>query len=461
MSFRPCNANQLLLLVPLTVLLACVPTQESTSGLPVPEAASDAAAGSLAIHCGRLLDGVADEPSLDATVLIVDEHIEAVGTGIDIPAGTPTLDLPDHTCLPGLLDLHTHLADKDDSTGDLREVYDYTEEEIREVGRVNAARTLSAGFTTVRDVGTYHAFTDAALRDAIERGDFPGPRMQVAGFYLTVPAGGGDLVIPDVPEEEIPASVRRGVARGAEAFRARAEEAAAGGADLLKVIASGAVLAFGGVPGAPEMTPEELAAVVEVARAHGLRVAAHAHGAESIKDAILAGATTIEHASLADEEALQLALEHQVPLAMDVYNGNWIDTVGRRDGWPQEFLDKNIETVDAQRQAFARAYEIGVPLVYATDAAVYPHGDNGKQFRIMVGLGMTPIDAIRSATSVAARVMGWEDRVGALRPGLYGDLVAVAGDPLEEISLLEHPDVVVKGGEIFVGTELLENAPGY
>jgi imidazolonepropionase-like amidohydrolase len=405
---------------------------------------------SLAVHCGRLIDGISDHPLEGATVLIVGERIDSVGRDVAVPRGARELDLAGHTCLPGLLDLHTHLADRDDGSGDLRDILAYTDEEVRATGRSNARRTLEAGFTTVRDVGTYRAFADAALRDAIERGDTPGPRMQVAGFYLTIPGGGGDLLIPGVAEEEIPAELRRGVARGPEEFAARAEDAAAGGADLLKVIASGAVLAYGGIPGEPEMTPAEIAAVVEVAHRHGLKVAAHAHGARSIKEAILAGADTIEHASLADEEALLLAREHGVALAMDVYNGDWIDTEGRRRGWPQEFLDKNLETVEAQRRAFARAWELGVPIVYATDSAVYPHGDNARQFAIMVGLGMAPMDAIRSATSVAARSMGWEERVGSLAPGLYGDLVAVAGDPLEDIALLEHPEVVIKGGRMVV-----------
>lgn len=428
------------------LLLGCggVPGGSTSPAAEAPEA-------TLAIRCGRLLDGIAGAPLSDATVLVDGERIAAVGTDVAVPEGTPVLDLGSDTCLPGLIDMHTHLADKDDSTGDLSAVLHRSDEELLAIGRANAAKTLAAGFTTVRDVGTYNAFADAALRDAIRRGDFPGPRMQVAGFYLTIPGGGGDLLIPGIPEEEIPARVRRGVARGPEAFRAKAEEAVAGGADLLKVIASGAVLAYGGVPGQPEMTREEIAAVVEVAHRHGLKVAAHAHGAQSIKDAISAGVDTVEHASLADEEALVMAKEHGVALAMDVYNGDWIDSEGRRQGWPQEFLDNNLATVEEQRRAFARAYELGVPLVYATDAAVYPHGDNAKQFAIMVGLGMTPADAIRSATSVAARYMGWEDRVGALRPGLYADLVAVAGDPLEDITVLEHPDMVVKGGEVVGG----------
>jgi imidazolonepropionase-like amidohydrolase len=301
----------------------------------------------------------------------------------------------------------------------------------------------------VRDVGTYIAWVDRDLRDAIKQGSAIGPRMQVAGFYLTIPAGGGDLVIPGHPESSIPPAVRMGVARGPEQFRQKAELAVAGGADVLKIIASGAVLAFGGVPGEREMLPEEIKAVVDVAHAHGLKVAAHAHGAQSIKDAILAGADTIEHASLIDDEAIELARRHGTALAMDVYNGDYIDTVGREEKWPEEFLRKNIETTEAQRQGFTRAHRAGVDIVFATDAAVYPHGLNARQFPIMVQRGMTPMQAIQSATSVAARHMGWDDRVGSLQAGRFADLIAVKGDPLADITRLQDVAVVIKGGLAF------------
>jgi imidazolonepropionase-like amidohydrolase len=212
------------------------------------------------------------------------------------------------------------------------------------------------------------------------------------------------------------------------------------------VIASGAVLAYGGVPGAREMSEEDIAAVVKVAHANGRKVAAHAHGADSIKDAIRAGVDTIEHASLIDDEAIALAKEHDVALSMDVYNGDYIDTVGRAEHWPDEFLRKNLETTELQRQGFTKAYRAGVPIVFGTDAAVYPHGDNAKQFRIMVERGMTPMDAIKSATSVAAKYQGLSDRTGALTPGHFGDLIAVKGDPLQDITVLEHVAVVIKGG---------------
>ena len=301
----------------------------------------------------------------------------------------------------------------------------------------------------LRNVGAYNGWAGRVLRDRINSGEIDGPRMQVAGFYLTIPGGGGDLVIPGYDEEDIPARIRMGVARGPDEFRQKAQAAVDGGADVLKAIASGAVLAFGGVPGAPEMTREELQAVAEVAHAAGIKLTAHAHGAESIKDAILAGADSIEHASLADDEAIALAVQHDVAFSMDVYNGTHIATVGREQGWPEEFLRKNDETTEAQRQVFTKAHAAGVPIIFGTDAAVYPHGDNAKMFPIMVERGMTPMEAIKAATSVAAKYIGWSDDVGAIEPGRYGDIVAVRGDPLADISILQRVDVVIKGGERF------------
>jgi imidazolonepropionase-like amidohydrolase len=407
--------------------------------------------GTLDVRCGMLIDGVADAPRRNAVVRITDGRVEAVAdAAAPAPPGrdAPVLDLRDYTCLPGLTDMHTHIVELSD-TADLSVYYTRTPDEQVENGRRNAIITLRAGFTTVRDVGTYIAFTDVRLRDEIARGASIGPRMQAAGFYLTIPGGGGDLVIPGHDESEIPAHTRRGVARTPEEFARAAQAAIDGGADLVKVIASGAVLAYGGVPGAREMTYEDIAAVVRVAHAAGVRVAAHAHGADSIADAIRAGVDTIEHASLIDDATIALASKHDVALSMDVYNGSYIDTVGREEKWPEEFLRKNLETTEAQRQGFTRAHRAGIPIVYGTDAAVYPHGDNAKQFRIMVERGMTPMEAIKAATSVAARFMGWQDRTGSLTPGRYGDLIAVRGDPLADITVLERVDVVVKGGLVF------------
>ncbi len=417
--------------------------------LPFAEGTHTPDSGSLAIRCGWLIDGVSSQPLRDRTVEIRAGRITRVGEFLEQAADRPVLDLSSHTCLPGLIDMHTHLTDRPEDTADLRVFFTRTREAQAELSRRHAEATLKAGFTSVRNTGSYIAWADRDLRDAIDRGEIPGPRMQVTGFYLTIPGGGGDLLVPGVPESEIPAHLRGGVARGAAQFREKAERAVAGGADLLKVIASGAVLAYGGVPAAPEMTPDELAAVVETAHAAGLKVAAHAHGARSIVEAIHAGADTIEHASLIDDAGIALARSRGVALAMDVYNGDYIDTEGRRQHWPEEFLRKNLETTEAQRQAFTRAHAAGVAIVFATDIGVCPHGQGARQFPIMVERCMQPMEAIQSATSVAARYMGWSDRVGALQPGLYGDLIAVKGDPLADISRLQHVDVVVKGGLLF------------
>jgi imidazolonepropionase-like amidohydrolase len=405
--------------------------------------------GTVALRCGSLIDGSSSDAARDVTVVIVDGRITRVAAGVSAPRDVPVIDLKDYTCLPGLIDMHTHLVDHHGETADLSIYYRRTLEDQVAFGRMNARATLLAGFTSVRDVGTYIAWADRALRDEINAGKTVGPRIQAAGYYLTVPGGGGDLVIPGHPESEIPAQVRMGVARGPEEFRRKAEQAIAGGADVLKVIASGAVLAYGGVPGEPEMSPEEIRAVVEVAHAAGRKVAAHAHGARSIREAIEAGADTIEHASLIDDAGIALARERGVALSMDVYNGDYIDTEGRAQGWPEEFLRKNIETTEAQRQSFTRAHRAGVDIVFGTDAVVYPHGLNARQFPIMVERGMTPMEAIQSATSVAARYMSREREVGRIAPGCYGDVIAVRGNPLADIRALGDVAVVIKGGLAF------------
>lgn len=402
--------------------------------------------GTVAVHCGQLIDGFSDAAMPGMTVVIESGRVARI---VDSKSHDgPSLDLSDKTCLPGLIDTHTHIAEEDE-VGDLARFYTMSREENLAAGRRNAQTTLYAGFTTARNLGSYIGWAARDLRDGINSGKFVGPRLQVAGFYLTVPAGGGDLVIPGYDEQQIPQHLRMGVSRDTGEFRRNAQKAVDGGAGVLKLIASGAVLAFGGVPGAPEMTEEQIRAVVDVGHAAGLKVTAHAHGAQSIKDSINAGVDSIEHASLADDEAIALAVENQVAFSMDVYNGDYIATAGVEQGWPDEFIRKNNETTEAQRQVFSKAYRAGVPIIYGTDSGVYPHGDNARQFVIMVERGMSAMDAIKSATSLAAHHMGWSGDVGALEPGRYGDLIAVEGDPLDDISLLQAVDVVIKGGLIF------------
>ena len=427
-------------------LVACQPsaTPELTQAPYVADS------GSLAIRCGVLIDGVSDESSKDRLVVIQDGRFSNISGGDSSPpAGIPFLDLSDRTCLPGLIDTHVHLdmypEDADDYTVYLRR----TPDDTRKIALDNAATTLDVGFTTIRHIGSYLAWVDRDTKASINTGQAVGPRIQVAGYYLTIPHGGGDMYIPGVDDSDVPDYYRMGISRGAEEFGATAEDLVAGGAEVLKIIVSGAVFGFGGDVNESEMTPDETAAVVDVAHRAGLRVTAHAHGANSIKEAILAGVDAIEHASLADDEGIAMAAERNVAFSMDVYNGTYTAEVGPERGWPEEFLIKNEMTTETQRVVFETAYAAGVPLLFGTDAGVAPHGAQARQFGVMVERGMRPMDAIKAASSVAAEHMDWQDDVGAVEAGRYGDLIAVQGDPLENIAVLENVEVVIKGGQVF------------
>ncbi len=405
--------------------------------------------GNLLIHCGRLIDGRSNEIRENVPVLIEEGRFSRVAGEIAATHGIPVLDLSKYTCLPGLIEMHAHILESFEELVDLTLYYGYSLDDYMKKGREYSRLSVDAGFTTVRNLAAYYGWADRELRDEINRGESIGPRLQAAGFYLTIPGGGGDLLEVGGSEDAIPEHLRLGVSRSTGEFGRNAQTAVDGGADVLKVIASGAVLAYGGIPGEPEMTFEDIKAVVDVAHAAGLRVAAHAHGAQSISEAILAGADTIEHATYIDEEGIRLAIEHDVALSMDVGAGDWMIEEGRKQGWVEEFLRKTIETTQIQRENFRKAHEAGATIVYGTDVSIFPHGMNGIQFAYMVEWGMTPMEAIKSATSVAARYMDWEDRVGAVEPGLFGDLVAVKGDPLADISALEQVEAVVKGGLVF------------
>ena len=408
--------------------------------------AAPAAAQTIDVHAGRLIDPISAKVSTDQRIHIVDRRIASVTpwNAGDGPAG---VDWSGYTVLPGLIDLHTHIADGAIESSDPAEPLKHSEAATI-LKAVPAAKTmLRAGFTTVRDVGVYRGLTDIALRDAINAGDIEGPRMFVAGGYITTPGGGGeiDALAPDIP---IPETFRVGEVHNAAEARDRARYLLDHGADFIKLIATGAVLAIGSEPGALELSPEEMKAACDEAKLRGSYCIAHAHGAEGIKAAIRAGVRTIEHASYLDAEGIELARKYGVWLDMDIYNGDWIEEVGTKEGWPAEYLRKNRETTDVQRRGFAAAVKAGAKMTFGTDAAVYPYGLGGRQFAYMVRYGMTPMQAIQAATSEAARALRMEGQVGSLSAGAYGDLVAVKGDPLSDIRTLEHVDGVIKEGRL-------------
>jgi imidazolonepropionase-like amidohydrolase len=397
----------------------------------------------VAVLAGRLVDVVAGAVRRDQVVVVRGERVEAVAARA--PEGTRLLDLSGCTVLPGLIDCHTHLVGEAESAGIPAVTRTAAQEALS--GVANARATVLAGFTTVRDVGTYRAFVDVALRDAIDRGAVTGPRMAVAGAYLTAPGGGGEVagLAPDVV---LPAELRFGVASSPGEVRRRVRAILQGGADFVKVIATGAVLTRGTRPAVAELSEEEIRAAVEEAARFGTYVAAHAHGAEGIRNAVRAGVRSVEHGSLMDHEAIALMAEHGTFLVADLYNGDWIATEGRRRGWPEETLRKNDQTTAAQREGFARAVVAGVRIAFGTDSGVYPHGWNAKQLPYMVRHGMTPMAALQSATVVAADLLGWQDRVGALAPGRYADLIAVEGDPLADLDRLSDVCLVMRGGRV-------------
>lgn len=398
-------------------------------------AAPMAAAETVWVRAGHLIDVVNARVLTDQLIRIEDGRFAEIAPFSEGRAADgDIIDWSAYTVLPGLMDMHTHII------GDIswsNPAAPLMSSQARDalVGAANARATLRAGFTTVRDVGAYRAFTDVALRDAINAGQVEGPRLYVAGAYVTVTRGGGEVngLSPDVV---IPDEFRRGVADTADEVRQRVRELLAGGADLIKVIATGAVLTSGTTPAASEYSEAELRAAVQEATEHGVYVAAHAHGAEGIRRAIRAGVRSIEHGSYLDAEAIRLMRRRPVWLVADVYNGDYIDEIGRRDGWPEEILTKNTETTDIQREGFRRAVSAGVRIAFGTDAGVYPHGENARQFAYMVRYGMTPMQAIQSATINAAEMMGREADIGSVRPGRRADLVAVRGDPLADVNLL-------------------------
>ena len=379
-------------------------------------------------------------------ILVRGGKIEAIGEHLAVPPAATLVDLSKMTVLPGLIDCHTHLADTGD--GEPLHVLQRTSAETAYAAIPNARLTLLAGFTTVRDVGVYRAFNDVAMRDAIASGYIVGPRMFVAGAYITISGGAGAMtgLAWDIP---LPLDLRFGEANSPWEVRQKIRELAHRGADHIKILSTGAVLTHGSNPKSVEFTPEDLQAAVDEAGHFGLRVEAHAHAAEGIKNAIRAGVASIEHATMIDDEGIALAKEHGTYLDMDIYDEECIQDAGKTNKTPADFLGHDRDLGEIQRRNFTKALRAGVKMSFGTDAGVCPHGINARQFAFMVKYGMTPMQAIQSATSSAADLLGKSDLLGSLQPEKYADIIAVSGDPLENIRVLENVKFVMKEGKIY------------
>ncbi len=438
----------LMLTCSLTPLL-CTARQAPAAAAPAASSPGAAAAGAVpaagvtVIRAGKFIDVEKGRELENQIIVIRGEKIEAVGANLRIPEGAKVIDLSKMTVLPGLIDCHTHLADLADA--EPLEVLKRTAVETAYAAIPNARVTLLAGFTTVRDVGVYRALNDVAMRDAIAKGIFIGPRMYVAGAYVTISEGAGAMtgLSPDI---QLPLDLRFGEANSPWEVRQRIRELAHRGADHIKVLSTGAVLTHGSNPKSIEFTPEELRAAVEEAANFGLRVEAHAHAAEGIKNAIRAGVASIEHATLIDDEGIALAKQHGTYLDMDIYDEECIQS---SPDTPADFLQHDRDLAEAQRRNFTKAVRAGVKMTFGTDAGVCPHGINARQFAFMVKYGMTPMQAIQAATVNAADLIGHSELFGSITAGKSADIVAVNGDPLVNIRELEHVHFVMKEGKVY------------
>jgi imidazolonepropionase-like amidohydrolase len=395
-----------------------------------------------AIKCGNLLDVRKGQMVANAVILIDGEIIRNVGPGLTIPPGTTVIDLSQATCLPGLMDVHDHLTSDPRDTG--YQGLGVSVPRSTVTGVKNARATLQAGFTTVRNVGA-SGYSDVALRDGIRDGDIEGPRMFVSGPPLGITGGHCDnnLLAPEFNFREM------GVADGPWAARAKVREVIKYGADLIKICASGGVLSKGDQPGTPQYSLEEMTAIAEEAHKLGRKVAAHAHGTQSIKDAIRAGIDSIEHASLIDDEGIALAKQHGTYLVFDIYNDDYILQEGAKAGMLPESIEKERQIGKTQRANFRKAYLAGTKMAFGTDGGVYPHGDNWKQFATMVEFGMKPAEAIRASTIEAATLIGIESKAGAVEAQHYADIVAVDGNPLTAIEAMGRVKFVMKEGKVY------------
>jgi imidazolonepropionase-like amidohydrolase len=408
---------------------------------------STAGAQVTAIRSGKLIDPDSGSVLTGQTIIVRDGKIESVGDNVAIPSNAKIIDLRKMTVLPGLIDCHTHLADGAHDSEPMDQ-FKKTAARIALESVPNARVMLESGFTSVRDVGTYRAFGDIALRDAIQRGDIVGPHMFVAGAYVTI-SGGAGAATGLAPDIFLPWDLHYGEANGPWEVRKVIRQLANDGADHIKILSSGAVLTHGSNPNSQEFTPEELHAAVDEASHFGLRVEAHAHSPEGIKNAIRAGVASVEHATMIDDEGIALAKQHGTYLDMDIYDDECIQEAGKNGSMPKDFLEHDAELGRIQRDNFRKAVLAGVKMSFGTDAGVCAYGTSGKQFAFMVKYGMTPMQAIQSATSAAADLLGHSNEIGSIKPGKFADIIAVNGDPLTDVHLLENVQFVMKEGKIY------------
>jgi imidazolonepropionase-like amidohydrolase len=397
------------------------------------------------IRAGRLVDVRSGQVLTDQAILIQDNLIKEVGPADQVrrslPANTRFIDLSNKTVLPGLIDCHTHLTFDPTSLGYEALGISIPREAL--IGAKNGRLTLEAGFTSVRNVGA-NGYSDIALRDAINAGDVPGPRIVASG--PAIGSTGGDVDVSLLaPEFHYRAE---GVADGVPSVIAKTREIIKYGADCIKIAATGGVLSKGDSPGSQQFSDEEVRAIVIEAHRLGRKVAAHAHGAAGIKQAVQSGVDSIEHGSFIDDEAIQMMKEKGTYLVPTLYLGDWFLENYKKVGVPEFMVAKARVVMPAARQNIARAFKAGVKVAFGTDAAVYPHGLNAREFAVMVKLGMTPMQAIQAATINAADLIGWSDRAGAIEPGHYADIIAVSGDPTKDVAVLEKVDFVMKGGKV-------------